>query len=126
MDISSIAPTVNELKILHPSTAESIGLTIRIQPITSPAVREVQRRITNETLRTKGRGMTAEKMDAHRLDILVAATAGWSWEGDATWNGEKPEATPAAIRKVYKDAPWIKEQVDAALNDEAAFFRGDK
>ena len=125
MDISSITPIVNELKIVHPSTAEPIGLTIRLLPITSAPVREIQRRMTNESLRTRGKALTADKLDANRLDILVAATEGWEWAEGATWHGEQPEATPAAVRKVYKEAAWIKDQVDNALNDEAAFFRRD-
>lgn len=123
MDISSITPSTNELNILHPATSEPIGLTISLLPLTSPPVRDVQRRITNESLRTRGKGFTSEKLDANRLDILIAATQGFKWEGDANWNGEKPEATPQLVRKIYKEVPWIREQVDNALNDEAAFFR---
>lgn len=126
MDISNITAVVNELKIVHPSTAEPIGLTIRLLPMSSAPLREIQRRMTNESLRTRGKSLTAEKLEANRLDVLVAATEGWEWADGATWNGEQPDAEPATIRKVYKDAPWIKEQVDAALNDEAAFFRGSE
>lgn len=123
MDISSITSVTNEIQITHPVTAEPIGLTIRLLALSSPQVRAVERKFTNENLRSRGKVLTAEKLDANRMDVLVAATEGWEWAGDLTWHGEKPEATPAAIRKVYSEAPWIRSQVDAALSDEAAFFR---
>lgn len=123
MDISSISAASSSVSIRHPSTAEPIGLTITLRPATSPEVKQVQRRITNDALKSRGK-VTAEKVEANRLDVLVAATEGWTWESDTTWDGEKPEANVENVRKVYKRAPWIKDQVDEALSDDAAFFRG--
>lgn len=90
-------------------------------------MREVQRKMLNENLRNRGK-VTAEKLEANRLDVLVAATQGWEWgkdsEGkDGSFGGEQLEATPENIRKVYK-VEWIRSQVDDALADDAAFFRG--
>lgn len=123
MDISSITPTTREVVITSPANAEPIGLTIRLRPMTSPEVLRVKRDHTNSVLKNRGKH-TAEKIEANTLDTLVAATDGWSWIGDANFRGEKPEATPENIRRVYKDVPWIRDQIDAALGDEAAFFRG--
>lgn len=124
MDISSISAASSSVLIRHPSTTEPIGLTITLRPATSPEVKQVQRRITNDALKSRGK-VTAEKVEANRLDVLVAATEGWTWEGSTTWkNGEKPEASAENVRMIYKSAPWIKDQVDEALSDDAAFFRG--
>lgn len=124
MDLSSIEAVANTVSILHPATNEPVGLTIKLRPMTSAPVREVQRRITNEILRN--RKTTAEKAEANRLDILVAATENWTWEGDLSFKGSKPECTPNTVRSVYKELPWVKEQIDNALSDEAAFFRGSE
>lgn len=107
-DLSSITPESRSITITNPKTAEPIGLTITLRPSSSPEVREVQRRMLNENLRNKGK-LTAEKLEANRLDALVAATEGWDWEGDTTWHGEKPEATAQNFRKVYKEARWIRD-----------------
>jgi len=121
-DISNIKASTNTVNIVHPATNEPIGLSIVLRSLESPQVKEVQRRITNELLRN--RKITAEKSEANRLDILAAATERWTWEGDLSFNGEKPECNPNNARRVYKELPWVKEQVDNALSDEAAFFRG--
>lgn len=123
MDISNITASSSSVTIRNPGTAEPIGLTITLRPASSPEVKQVKRRITNDALKSRGK-ITAEKVESNNFDVLVAATEGWTWEGDTTWNGEKPEATAENVRKVYKQAPWIKEQVDEALSDDAAFFRG--
>jgi hypothetical protein len=123
MDISSISAASSSVTIRNPSTSEPIGLTITLRHSSSAEVKQVQRRITNDILKIRGK-LTAEKVEANRLDVLVAATEGWTWEGETTWHGEKPDATADNIRKIYKQAPWIKEQVDEALSDDAAFFRG--
>lgn len=123
MDISSYTATTREVVITSPKDAEPIGLTIRLRPTTSPEVTRVKRAHTNEILKSRGKA-TAEKIEANGLDILVAATESWEWAGDLSFHGEKPEATPENIRRVYKELPWARQQIDDALGDEAAFFRG--
>lgn len=121
MDIFSIKPSTATVDIRHPATQEPIGLTIRLLPMSDKAVKAVQRRNANELYRARGMKITAEKAEANRLDILVAAVEGWEWSGDASFNGEKLECTPENVRKVLK-VDWLREQVDEALGDDASFF----
>lgn len=123
MDISSISATAREVTIVSPATAEPIGLTISLRPATSPEVMIVKRRHTNEALKNRGKA-TAEKIEANSLDILVAATAAWNWTGDLNFHGQKPELTPETVRRVYKELPWVRSQIDDAIGDEASFFLG--
>jgi hypothetical protein len=129
MDLSSITASANTVEIRHPATSEPIGLTINLRPPTHPDVKAVNRKLMNETLKARGGKLTAEKLEANSMDRLVAATESFAWgagaDGEpASWNGEKLEATHANVRNVYTKAPWIKQQVDEALGDEASFFRG--
>lgn len=124
VDLSSITATANTVEIRHPATAEPIGLTITLRPPTHPDVKAVNRKLMNETLKARNGKLTAEKLEANSLDRLVAATESFAWSGDASWNGQKLEATRENILTVYTKAPWIKTQVDEALGDEASFFRG--
>jgi hypothetical protein len=124
MDLSEIVASTNVVEIKHPATAEPIGLKITLRATSSKEVREVQRRMLNENLKNRGRTLTAEKVEANRLDVLVAATQAWDWAGELTFKGAKPEFNAENVRKVYKDLSWVKDQVDDALSDDAAFFRG--
>lgn len=122
MDISGITATTSRVDIRHPATQEPVGLVIWIKPMSDPAIKAVQRRFTNETLRQRGMKITAEKAEANRTDILIACIDKWEWNGEAEFNGEKPELTPENARKVLK-LDWIRDQVDEALGDEASFFK---
>lgn len=92
-------------------------------------MREIERKWANDNIRNRYKTVTAEKLEAKALDVLIAATAGWVWGKDAsgeenTFEGSKPELTPDNVRRVYKKLPWIRKQVDEALGDDAEFFRG--
>ena len=123
MDFSTLVAETRTIDINHPVTLEPIGLKIDLLPTTSKQVRDVQRKHANENIKNRFKTTTAEKLEANALDILVAATAGWTWGEGADWKGGKPELTPENVREVYKKAPWIRKQVDEALGDDAEFFR---
>lgn len=123
MDISTIVETNRTVDILHPATHEPTGIKIEVAPMTSPAVKAVERKWANENYRTRFKTLTAEKAEAQRLDVLVAATAGWSWGGNTNFEGEKPDFTPENVRRVYRALPWLRRQVDDALGEDSEFFR---
>lgn len=121
-DISSISPGTNVVEIVHPHTGDPIGLKITLRSQHSAEVQAVNRRITNDRLRTRSKNITAEKLEAAGIEVLTAAIVKWEWEGDASFGGEKLECNPQNIRRVMREAPWIKAQVDDAFGNEAAFF----
>lgn len=128
MDLSSIKAENTTVEIRHPVTFEPIGLSITLRPPTHPSVKAVQRRLLTEAQKsTKGR-LPAEKLEAYGLDRLIAATEAFTWgEGPdgqpCKFEGEQPEATAENARKLYAALPWVKQQIDEAMGDEAAFFR---
>lgn len=121
-DIATIIPTTRTIDILHPATKEPIGLRIDLRPESHPAVREAVRKITNDRLNLRGK-LSAERMEANRLEVLIASIDGWSWEGDTTFEGEKLAFAEPNVRKVLKKLPWIRDQVDIALAETEEFFR---
>ena len=121
-DLSTIVAAERAIDIKHPATDEPVGLSITLLPEDHPQVRAASRKAMNDRLLGKGKP-TAEKMEAGRIDMLVASVGGWEWMGDATFQGEKPAFNDANLRKVFKLLPWVAEQVDIALGDRAAFFR---
>jgi predicted Mrr-cat superfamily restriction endonuclease len=128
MDLSTLKAANTVAEIRHPVTGEPIGLSITLRPATHPEVKAVQNRLTNEVLRQRQK-MTSEKLDSNNLDRLVASTDAFTWgvgaDGEkASFGGEQLEATPVNVRRLYREAPWIKQQVDEALGDEGRFYAG--
>lgn len=122
MDISSIVATERSVHIKHPATGEPIGLVITLRPDTDPVVVEARRRFLNDRLAKRGK-ITAEKLEQQQNAVLIAAISGWTWEGDVTFEGAKPDFNPVNLAKVLKKLPWMREQIDEELGDNAAFFQ---
>lgn len=131
MDLSKIKACNAVVEIRNKINGELVGLSITLRPDSHPEVKAVMNRVTNDYInqqRTRIK-VTAEKIEANNMDKLVAATEAFTWgEGadgkPATWGGEQIQATPANIRRLYREAPWIKEQVDEFLGDVSRFLEG--
>nr|WP_312391877.1 hypothetical protein [Stenotrophomonas geniculata] len=120
-ELTNIVAAERRLDIVHPATQVPVGLVLTILPVSSPQVRAASRKLTNEGMVGRGK-LTAEKIEAGRIDMLVASVGGWEWQGELTFHGEKPGFTEQALQQLLKELPWVGEQVDAALADQAAFF----
>ncbi|MDX3975795.1 terminase large subunit [Shinella sp.] len=83
--------------------------------------KRVQRKTANQRLKTREKKLTIEKIEEDNTAIICAAIAGWTWGGDAKWNGKKPEFTPENVAEVMA-VDWIRKQVKIALDEEADFF----
>ena len=121
-DISSIVAAARTVEIKHPATGEPIGLKVTVLPDSDAKVKAARRKWLNERLQ-RGMKITAEKLEAQQLTIIEAAVGDWEWEGELTFHGEKPAFTEGNLRKVLKELPWVKTQLDEELGDEAAFFQ---
>jgi len=123
MDILSIEPQTITIDIKHPSTNESIGLSVECQSFESDAVKAVQRAIANKTLRNGRNTQTAEKLESNSIAILAATIVSWKWaEGLTLGDLKNPPLTPANKEKLLA-VSWISRQIDTPLGDEAAFFK---
>lgn len=127
-DISEIVSTNATVEVKHPRTGLPLGLTIHLLPEDSKPLRDLQRKWQTEALKTRGRNLDADKIEARTLERLVTATASWEWGNDengepCTIGGEQPDFTPFTARKLYKEYSWLRGQVAEVLSDEAEFFR---
>lgn len=123
-DLSTIQPVARKIAITHPASGDETGLVLHLQSMSSPEVKAVQRRTMEQALKQGRRKVDLEKAEQNRIELLATAVIGWDWNGDASWGGEKLTFTKANVRKVL-GASWLRDQIDAELGDEAAFFRGD-
>lgn len=123
-DISQIVASMGEVIIKHPATGTPVGLTIVLRPDTHPEVVKVEREHTNDNLRNRGKTLTAQKLEARILDRLSAHTDSWTLDEGVTIGGKRPQCSAAEARSLYKDHPWIKEQVAEAIAEDGRFYGG--
>lgn len=126
MDINEIKPTDRTIDIVHPATGDKLGITVTILSIKDPELKEIKRKMTDERLRLEQRGKTfkAREIESNTNILLFKAMRDWSWEGEATFKGEKPEFNRKNVLEVLEELEWLRDQIDAEVSDEKAFFQG--
>jgi hypothetical protein len=131
MDLASLA-SVDEgstLELRHPGTGAPLldddekPISITLAGKDSDRYRATQRAISNRLLK-QGRKQTptVEAMEADAVEVLVACTLEWS---GVVIDGEPLKCSAANARKIYTDprCAWIREQVDAFIDDRANFSK---
>ena len=124
MDISSLYSETTTLEIMHPKTGEPLGITVELYSMDSDAVKSVQRKWQNRTLKAKGEGFTASDIDAQAIETMCAAIATWDWADGLEWQGETPNDSYAFKKRVLSSSAggFILRQIDKAMADETRFF----
>jgi hypothetical protein len=131
MDISKIGKTkdTSEVTLYHPVNSEVLTnddkspMTITIYGPNSSQYKAInhaqQNRRLQKAQRTNGKmNLTAQEIESAALDLLVKCTSGWN----ITVNKECPDCVEVKVKDIYVEFPWIRDQVDAALNDAQAFL----
>lgn len=121
-ELSNIVAAERRLEVLHPATQEPVGLVLVLLPDSHPQVKAAARKSINERLNHRGK-VTAEQIESNRIAMLAASVGGWEWQGDLTFHGDKPAFQEQTLRQLLKELPWVAEQADAALGEQAEFFR---
>lgn len=103
---------------------DEIDFYITVVGVDSPTYKakstELQRARMNQMFRKKS-AMEPEDAEKDALDLLVAATRGW--RGAASPLGDEPlEFSAGNARRLYRERPQIREQVDRAINNRANFL----
>lgn len=120
MDIAEIKPIEQEVHILAPRTRRATGLVFIVNSVQCDGVQEVVRKHNDAMINRQ----PVDK-DAHGVNILVAAIVGWRWEGEATFEGSKPEFNEENVRRVLNSKAgkhFIREQLSNAVSDTDRFF----
>lgn len=117
------------LELLNPQTYSTLTddegnvATITLYGPDSTQLKSAQRSFMDKALkngtRRKKLNMSAEQIEAQSLDILVAATADWE---NIAFGDEELDCTPANVRKVYTQVPFIREQVEEFINERSNFL----
>lgn len=118
-----------EITLYNPKTratlynADGSPMTVTVYGPYSEEYRKVQHDLSNRRLKRAQRGgsgmtITAEEASEAAEELLARIVAGWNLTVDT-----KPEPfTAESVRAVFKEFPWVKEQVDAVLGDTSDFL----
>lgn len=120
LDIASPANEGVWMELEHPVTGEPLGIKIKLAGVDSDYYKKEIRRQQNKRLKKGIRNIKAEELENEAIELLVACTLAWE---NVEYNGEALECKPENVRKIYKEFPWIREQVDSFINDRANFVK---
>ena len=121
MDLNILSDITRTIDIKHPGTKEPIGLRVELVSQENPVYKAARRVILNERMKMEPDAVTPEFLENQTVSLLASAFKSWEWLGDACFNGEKLECTPANIKKLL-GVGWIKNQIDLELGKVADFF----
>ncbi len=118
-----------DVEIRHPVTNVPLGMTIRVLGRDSDTFKEHTRDTLNARLRREAmaakRGKdadlrTVETIEQENMDLLVVCTVGWN---GVILDGKELPFDEINVRKVYKDYPWIYDQVNEAIGTLENFLK---
>lgn len=127
MDILDLLSLTSETAVM---TAEGPGrspiaqadgrpITITLRSRDSEAYRAAAHASADAYLRGS-RPRRADFLEADQIDLLAACTV--EWDGVA-FEGQIQPCTPENARKLYRMAPFLRDQVDAFIHNRANFTR---
>ena len=128
-----------EMAVIDPLEGEPLGIFITLAGMDSDTYQGLE--LKHQRVHLKNVRRQAQKMRGMRnpnfvpeidpdlvteqdLEKLVGVTLSWRTEdeGDVVViDGERLECTPENVAKVYKEMPWIMEQVNYFIADRANF-----
>ena len=118
-----------DVELFHPKTKEDLGIIIHILGRDSDKFLEVSRAQQKRRLnkmskfggaRSPGRVVTPEEVEKDSIELLAECTTGWS--DTLMVDGAKLPFSVENAKAVYRRFPWIREQVDEAMDDRANFI----
>ena len=114
------------LHLLNPGNGEPLvddtgaAIGLRLLGKDSEIYRAAQRSVTNRRLNLKGNAsITAERIETEANEILAKCTVAWT---GIVFKGETLECNVANAKDIYKEVPWLKEQVDEFIAERANFL----
>lgn len=107
------------VEIEHPSTAEPVGIQIKVAGSDSEIYKKQMRKQQDKRLKRGFRKVNSEQLETEGRELLVACTLDWK---GVVYNGEELECNAENVRWLYKTYSWIKDQVDNAIGDVSNFL----
>ena len=128
MDIADIKYVEKEVEILHPATKEPLGVFIKLMSPDDDRMLRLKKQMGDKRaqIEAKGKYFKTEELIKNRHMVLFTAMTGWRWEGDTTFNGEKPELNQKNAFQIFEERPWFANQIDEHFSELESFFTDAK
>lgn len=130
-DLADLKPKsdVVEVELVHPATMEPLTkndgsvMTVVVYAPHSKEYKAALHEQTNKRIQKSSKGkrvtFTAEDIEQATLELLAKTTKSW----DVVIGGKTPELSVPNAVDFYRDFPWVREQVEEAVNDSASFLK---
>lgn len=104
--------------------ADGTPVTISVACKDSDHFRRVLRDQTERRVRkaqdSGNQRLTQEEIESEEIDLIAGCTLGWT---GLSFNGEAFAFSPENARTLYRDLPWLREQVDKFVAERANFLK---
>lgn len=128
MELTSIQSVDRKVALRNPQNGEDLGLLFHLLSPEDDVVKRVEREWQNKHL-AKGLKSKArvEEFEALQSKRILAQVVGWEFtDPELQFNGEQPEFSESALRKMMKDAPWVRSFLVEETEDVVAFFENSE
>jgi hypothetical protein len=112
---------------LHDAELEPLLYGSQKRPVTmtivgsySPTYKRAEESQLSKTLRRRGQVLTGPELKAQRTELLAACVKAWDGFFE---DGNPVPCERSFVLDVLRKAPWIREQVERAVDDHAGFSK---
>lgn len=105
---------------LYQDEAKTLPATITVVGTYSSRYRRLSEANRDKMLKQRRSQMDGDQLNQQSLELVASCIL--SWDGFVTVDGPFPYTKANAVA-LLDACPWIREQVEAAMNDHASFLR---
>jgi len=122
MDLSEFLPKsdVVTVDLVNPKTKEPLGMSVTVHANHTPEFKDVNYAYIDKAIAKRDAGEVVSSRDADegRVNLLAEITVSW----DITIDGKKPKLTVEKAKEVYNLLPFIRNQIEAKLEESEGFI----
>lgn len=125
LDLTKHADTPETMDVMHPVTdtplmVDGQKVQITVLGAESSKARQLIDSFSRKALSSRNQQMSPDRAKEFQIELLTACTVSWA---NVQLNGQMLEPTKDNIMMMYRDYPWLRQQVDAFMSNRANFFK---
>jgi len=122
MDLLSVKISeTSTLTVRHPQTGADTDITIEVYGADTVAYKKAVGTISKRNRKRKD--ISIEEIESAGLELLSSVTAGWK---NIEEKGKKVPFNVENAKRIYREIPWLRKQVDSFIGDEQNFLQSEE